>query len=142
MKPAIEFPIKCNTDFDFAEKLVSYYCFYFINEKSQYQGFTLNKTLVTALTVYVIYGFSKESKNMVKDILNYSNLSRVDSINKSLRDRGFLVKNNSGNEHHNEVNDDLKNISRLVNQIRESGIGLKKSGVKHIPIGVFLNLEL
>lgn len=75
-------------------------------------GSFLSERAINVLSFYIVYGYSKETKNKIKEVLGISteNLNQINSI---LTKNGFLIRSNF-NFRVNKVCDDLNNLGRYL----------------------------
>lgn len=79
----------------------------------------------TALCIYILYGYNKESKDKVKKVLGFTKQQQVNALNNNLRGIGLLYKDKMNNSI-SHLCDELKVIGEFYKKYRQKGkIGLR-----------------
>ena len=87
------------------------YEFMVLNDK---RGVNMPEKLKTALNIYLIYGYNKESKKIVMNTLNLKDITDVNAINHKLRNLGLLVQD-TGNSRISHLCSEFQGLQKFVN---------------------------
>lgn len=138
MAPIYNLPgVSSSTPLDMLEKILAVYSTYYIlSEKGKKP---LRPQLLKILAIYVLHGFSRESKMLAAEICNLKEHTRIDGLNKELRDAGYLVKD-FRNDHKSYLNDDLKSLSEAFPKLISAIPKLKENGINSIDLNVKISL--
>lgn len=124
---------------DMLEKILAVYStYYIISGKGQKPN--LRPQLLKVLAIYVLHGYSKESKALASKSSGLKGLTRIDGINKELRDAGYLIKD-AGNDHKAHLNEDLTALSLNFPKLMEAVPELSKKGVNSMKMNIGLELK-
>src|SRR5699024_1776468 len=103
--------VKCKNNMDRLKMLISV----IYDIKSFYNRGSFKKDVSdkykTALCVYVMYGYNKESKNKIKKMLGYKKQTQVNLLNNKLRQLDLLHKDEINNRV-SHLCDELKVLSK------------------------------
>ncbi len=97
--------VSTTSTLDLLEKIVALYSTYRV--LAGQASNTLKPQLVTVLAIYILRGFNKEAKREATAVLKLKDDTRINGLNKELRDAGYIIRD-KGNEHISHLNEDLK----------------------------------
>jgi hypothetical protein len=121
-----KFEIHSKNEFHVLEDLITIYsCYRTMTGKSAKM---LRAKLVTLLSIYIKYGYNKESKQKACDLLGLKK-TNLNCLNSELREGGFLIKSDR-NTRDSYLNDELHQLSEYY-QIKDDAVlpeGLKVNG--------------
>lgn len=124
---------------DLISKILSHYSTYFITSGKGLKP--LSSQLIRVLSIYVLYGYNRESKNLAVEICQLKNANDINVLNKQLRDAGYIVKS-FGNDRISHLNEDLKPLSEGLNILDKNIPELKSKGVKNLKLSLEFDLKL
>lgn len=87
------------------------YEFMVLNDK---RVVNMPEKLKTALNIYLIYGYNKDSKRTVMDTLGLKDITDVNAINHKLRNLGLLVQD-TGNSRISHLCTEFQGLQKFVN---------------------------
>ena len=105
-------PIKAETDMEMVCDII-----YFVSCYRKLKGFStkvIRKKLVSLLALYVIHGFSDETKKKAAKVLGVGSRD-INGYNHELRNQGLLIKDDN-DEKKNYLNPMLQKIGEYYNQ--------------------------
>ena len=124
---------------DLISKILSQYSTYFITSGKGLKP--LSPQLIRVLSIYVLFGYDKESKLLAVDLCKLKNDNDINVLNKQLRDAGYLVKS-FGNDRISYLNEDLKPLSEGLSYFNKNISKLKNNGVKNLKLSLEFDLVL
>jgi len=126
----ITFKLKGQTPIDYSEYVISLYDTH-KRLKSNNEVRYLRPMLVKVLSVYVLYGINPESKKAALECIGIKNESRINMLNKELRDLGYIEKHYNTNHMTDYLCSDLENISKYLKSIFFDGAKekMKENGI-------------
>lgn len=124
---------------DMISKILSQYSTYFITSGKGLKP--LSSQLIRVLSIYVMYGYNRESKALAVEICQLKNANDINVLNKQLRDSGYIVKS-FGNDRISHLNDDLKPLSQGISTLNTNLSELKNKGVKSLKLSFEFDLTL
>lgn len=99
--------IKSDNEFQVLQKLITVYSCY--RTITGWKSKMLRAKLVTLLSIYIKYGYSKESKDRACEMLDLKK-TNLNCLNSELRDGGFLIKSEM-NTRDSYLNAELQELS-------------------------------
>lgn len=99
--------IKSDNEFQVLQKLITVYSCY--RTITGWKSKMLRAKLVTLLSIYIKYGYSKESKDRACEMLDLKK-TNLNCLNSELRDGGFLIKSEM-NTRDSYLNAELQDLS-------------------------------
>lgn len=137
--PTYKLPgITSTSTLDLLEKILSFYSTYHVISG---KGFTnLKPQLIELLAIYILKGYNKDSKKLATKMLNLKDSTRINGLNKELRDAGYIVKD-KGNEHISHLNADLTALGINFPILDDSIPKLKKKGVDSIRLSIEIDIK-
>jgi len=124
---------------DLISKILSQYSTYFITSGKGLKP--LSTQLIRVLSIYVLYGYNRDSKNLAVDICQLKNANDINVLNKQLRDAGYITKS-FGNDRISHLNEDLKPLSQGISTLNTNLSELKNKGIKTLKLSFEFDLEL
>lgn len=112
--------VKSETDIEELKLLISIFYEVRNHNKEKVVMKTISDKFKTALCVYMLYGYNKESKSTVKKMLGLREQSQINSLNNSLRKLELLYKDKMNNSI-SHVCDELKVIGDFYKKFRKNG---------------------
>lgn len=130
--------VSTTSPLDMLEKILSVYSTYYTLSGKGHK--TLRPQLLKALAVYVLHGYNKESKMLAHQYCQLKKGVRIDGLNKELRDGGYLVKH-PGNDHKNNLNEDLISLGENFPKVIKAIPKLEKSGINSLKMSINIDLK-